>query len=124
MRLTLLLTQSLDSPGGTGRFMPLAKSLVGLGHEVTILALHHDYRRLSTRQFIDQGLRVWYVGQMHVKKDGSHKTYYGPLSLLAVSSLATLRLTWANIGSSRWDLCGLVNLNASRSASRKCRFIA
>jgi glycosyltransferase involved in cell wall biosynthesis len=32
---------------------------------------------------------------MHVKKDGSHKTYYGPLSLLAVSSLATLRLTWA-----------------------------
>lgn len=75
--------------------MPLAKALVQLGHRVTILALHHDYDHLSVRRFADDGVNVWYVGQMHVKKSGSHKVYYGPLALLLVTVMATLRLTWA-----------------------------
>jgi len=95
LRITLLLTQDLDSPGGAGRFMPLAQSLVQLGHAVTILALHHDYKCLPVRRFNRDGVDVWYVGQMHVRKPGDRKVYYGPLQLIAVSIMATLRLTWA-----------------------------
>lgn len=90
-----MLTQSLESPGGAGRFMPLAKALAGLGHQVTILALHHDYAHVGQRRFVRDGVQVWYVGQMHVRKSGSGKTYYGPLSLLYVTVVATLRLTLA-----------------------------
>jgi glycosyltransferase involved in cell wall biosynthesis len=94
LRITLLLTQSLESPGGTGRFLPLAKSLSRLGYQVTIIALHHDYAHLSQKRFLCDGVKVQYAGQMHVKKTGNQKTYYGPLSLIAVAAAATLRLTW------------------------------
>lgn len=75
--------------------MPLAKALVQRQHQVTILALHHDYARLRHRAFTQAGVSVRYVGQMHVRKVDSHKLYYRSLGLLVVSALATLRLTWA-----------------------------
>jgi glycosyltransferase involved in cell wall biosynthesis len=95
LRITLLLTVSLESPGGVGRFMPLARSLTRLGHQVTVVALHHDYAHLEQRRFVRDSVQVWYVAQMHVRKFANRKEYYGPLSLLAVSAMATLRLTWA-----------------------------
>ena len=95
MRITFLLTQSLESPGGVGRFMPLAKSLARLGHQVTILALHHDYAHLKQRRFIRDNVDVWYVGQMHVRKFGSQKVYYSSLTLLAVTAISTIRLALA-----------------------------
>lgn len=75
--------------------MPLAKALVQRQHQVTVLALHHDYARLRHRSFTQAGVNVRYVGQMHVRKVDSHKYYYRSLGLLVVSALATLRLTWA-----------------------------
>lgn len=95
MRITFLLTQSLESPGGGGRFMPLAKSLVQMGHQVTILSLHHDYAHLKQRRFIRDNVAVWYVGQMHVRKFGSQKIYYSSLTLLAVTVVSTIRLALA-----------------------------
>lgn len=95
MRITFLLTQSLESPGGGGRYLPLAKSLVRAGHEVKIVALHHDLAAARERSFVHGGVAVEYVGQMHVRKIGDHKHYYSPLSLLWVTGWATLRLTWA-----------------------------
>lgn len=95
MKITFLLTQSLESPGGVGRFMPLAKSLAQLGHQVTILALHHDYAHLEQRRFVRDNVAVWYVGQMHVRKFGSRKVYYSPVALLAVTAISTIRLTMA-----------------------------
>jgi glycosyltransferase involved in cell wall biosynthesis len=90
-----LLTQSLESPSGLGRYWPVAKELGRLGHEVTLLALHHDYRSLEERRFRREGVAVHYVGQMHVRKAGSGKFYYRPLRLLWVVALASLRLAWA-----------------------------
>jgi len=75
--------------------MPLAKSLVGLGHQVMILALHHDYAHLKQRRFIRDNVAVWYVGQMHVRKFGSRKVYYSSLALLAMTAVSTIRLTMA-----------------------------
>jgi glycosyltransferase involved in cell wall biosynthesis len=95
MRITFLLTQSLESPSGLGRYWPLAKELARLGHAVTVLALHPDYRALEERRFTREGVRVHYVAQMHVVKRASAKRYFGPLRLLWVTAWATWRLSWA-----------------------------
>lgn len=95
MRITFLLTQSLESPSGLGRYWPIALELTRLGHEVTILALHHNLRELKQRRFNRDGVEIWYVGQMHVRKFGSQKQYFGTLPLLWTVFLSTFGLLWA-----------------------------
>ncbi len=89
MRLTFLLSSSLDSPYGRGRCLPLARELARGGADVTILALHHDWERLREReQRIETGgkpLRVRYVGQMAVLKREGQKSYFPAWKLLWVS---------------------------------------
>lgn len=94
IKITFLLTQSMESPGGSGRYFPLAKALTQLGHEVTIIALHHDYKNASRRHYVEDGVAVHYAGQMHVRKVGNEKIYYGTLALLWITAVSTLRLTW------------------------------
>lgn len=95
MRLTFLLTQHLESPGGGGRFFPLAKELVALGQEVTIIALHPDFAAVppAERRFVREGVRVVYVAQMHVRKVGGQKSYFRPHQLLWIVLWATFQLT-------------------------------
>lgn len=95
MRITFLLTQSLESPSGLGRYWPIARELAQLGYQVTILALHPDYKNLWRRQFDRDGVCIRYGGQMHVRKSGSHKTYFSPTRLLLVTALATWWLSIA-----------------------------
>lgn len=95
MKITFLLTQSLESPGGNGRFFPLAKALVQAGHQVTIIALHHDFANAPKYSFTQDGVKVLYVAQMHVHKQGNHKSYFSPTQLLWVAAVATWRLAWA-----------------------------
>jgi glycosyltransferase involved in cell wall biosynthesis len=95
LRITFLLTQSLESPSGLGRYWPLSKELVRLGHDVTILALHHNLAELGERRWSQEGVQVVYVGQMHVLKRGARKHYYGALGLLRVTAAATWHLSVA-----------------------------
>jgi glycosyltransferase involved in cell wall biosynthesis len=95
MKIVFVLTQSLDSPSGLGRFGPLARELARIGHEVTVLALHYDWAGLAQKQFIDQGVRVAYVGQMHVRKEGPRKGYFSPGRLLLVGMQSTYSLARA-----------------------------
>ena len=95
MRIVWLLTQSLESPSGLGRYWPLSKALSELGHEVTILALHHDFCTLTHRCFIKDGVQVHYLGQMHVFKRGNQKEYFSPLRLFWIAIEGTRRLTKA-----------------------------
>jgi glycosyltransferase involved in cell wall biosynthesis len=95
MKFAFLLTQSLDSPSGLGRYGPLARELIRLGHEVDLLALHYDWSNLKEKSYLDHGVRINYVGQMHVRKEGPRKTYFGPGELLWVSMNSTLQLAKA-----------------------------
>jgi len=95
LHITFLLTQSLESPSGGGRYFPLAKALVGQGHRVTIFALHHNYRELEQRRFVRDGVTVEYVGQMHVLKADNRKTYFHPLAMIGITLIATLKLARA-----------------------------
>lgn len=75
-----------------GRYWPIAKELARLGHEVTILALHHNLRSLNRRFFVVDRVRIYYIGQMHVYKVGNQKFYFDPARLIWTSAVATLRL--------------------------------
>lgn len=94
MRITFLLTQSLESPGGSGRYLPLAKSLQRLGHDVTLLALHHDYKQANQRRLVIDGVKIIYVAQMHVLKVNNRKFYFNKWQLMWIVFIATLRLSW------------------------------
>ena len=95
MKFAFLLTQSLDSPSGLGRYGPLAREFIRHGHEVDLFALHYDWSNLKPKTYVDHGVNVHYVGQMHVRKEGSRKTYFGPGKLLSISINATLQLARA-----------------------------
>jgi glycosyltransferase involved in cell wall biosynthesis len=92
LKIAFLLTQSLESPSGLGRYWPLSKELVQLGHRVTVLALHHNLPQLSQRRFSREGVDVHYVGQMHVRKEGPRKFYFSPGRLLVISLTSALSL--------------------------------
>jgi glycosyltransferase involved in cell wall biosynthesis len=92
MRITFLLTSGLEDPPGLGRYFPLAKELARLGNEVSILALHPNLSGLSQRRLQVGGVKVHYVGQMHVRKVGSRKTYFSTLGLARVTLASTLRM--------------------------------
>jgi glycosyltransferase involved in cell wall biosynthesis len=94
MRITFLLTQSLEDPSGLGRYFPLTKELARLGHEVSILALHPNLGGLTQRRLQVGGVSVHYVGQMHVRKVGSQKTYFGTLGLARVVLASTWRMSF------------------------------
>jgi glycosyltransferase involved in cell wall biosynthesis len=95
MHVAFLLTQSLESPSGLGRYGPIARELALRGARVTVLALHPDFAQLTERRFVQDGVAVWYVSQMHVQKVASRKRYFRPGRLLWVTALATWRLTVA-----------------------------
>jgi len=95
LKIAFLLTQSLESPSGLGRYWPLSKELVRLGHEVTILSLHHNYEDLTDRRFVQSGVDVRYVGQMHVRKLGNLKTYFTTRQLVWVAAVGAYQLTRA-----------------------------
>ena len=93
MNITFLLTQSLEDPSGLGRYFPLAKELARLGNQVSILALHPNLGSLSQRRLQVSGVKVHYVGQMHVRKVGSQKTYFSTPGLARVALASSLRMS-------------------------------
>jgi glycosyltransferase involved in cell wall biosynthesis len=95
MKILFVLTQSLDSPSGLGRYGPLAREIARRGYDVELIALHYAWHQLAQKSFIDSDVRVNYVGQMHVRKEGPRKLYYGPVRLMLVSLASTFRLTRA-----------------------------
>jgi len=91
LKIALLITASLESPPGL-RYMPMAKALAQRGHDVTLLALHHDLKPATPRVLEQDGVRVEYVGQMHVRKVADRKFYYSPLALIRVALVSTWRM--------------------------------
>jgi len=92
MKITYLLTQSLDSPSGLGRYWPLGRELVKLGNEIEIVALHPNFDDLDQQQYISDGVQVKYVSQMHVRKSGSQKSYFSATKLVGIVTRATWKM--------------------------------
>jgi hypothetical protein len=73
----------------------MAYELARLGHIVHVVALHPDIHTLARTQFEAGGVTIHYVAPMHVKKQGSLKTYYSGRELIALAARATWRLSQA-----------------------------
>jgi glycosyltransferase involved in cell wall biosynthesis len=99
VKIAFILTQSLDSPSGLGRYFPLSKELAKFNHQVTVFALHPNFEEISQKSFQTDGVFVNYVSQMHVMKPGDVKRYYSPWKLLWITLKASWRLTGAVIRS-------------------------
>jgi glycosyltransferase involved in cell wall biosynthesis len=95
LKILFLLTQDLGCSAGIGRYFPLARELADLGHQVTIAALHTNFSELSETDFEREGIRVIYVGQMHVQKEGDRKVYFSPSRMVAIAAKATWALSRA-----------------------------
>lgn len=90
LNIVYLISQDLGSPAGLGRYGPLARELVKLGHKVDIIGLHPGFDELKNTSFIEDGVGVQYVGPMHVMKKGDLKSYYSNSQLIKV----TFKATW------------------------------
>jgi len=88
--IIFLLTQDLESPSGIGRYFPLSKNLVQEGYSVTIAALHSDFDSLKKHTIWQEGVKVAYVAQMHVKKEDHKTKYFRSHELI----WHTLKATW------------------------------
>jgi hypothetical protein len=96
MRIVLLLTSGIDRPVGA-RYMPICAELVRRGHHVRILALHPDFAHCPMRRFVRHGVEIWYVGQMHTRKNTTIPSQFSPLALLYVLVTSTLGMIWGII---------------------------
>lgn len=92
MHITFLLSQGLDGASSVGRHFPLAKELVKLGYQVRLLAPHPAFNTLTVQHFWRDGVEVFYVGQMHVRKVGSRKMQLTRSELLKVVLVTTWRM--------------------------------
>ena len=99
MKIAYLLTQSLDSPSGLGRYLPLAVEMHKLGNSVEIFALHPDMDALEEKDQVISGVQVHYVSPMHIQKKGNIKKYYSSLTLARISLSATWHLIVAGFNS-------------------------
>ncbi|MCA0352433.1 MAG: glycosyltransferase [Chloroflexi bacterium] len=93
-RVVFLITMGIERPSGQ-RYFNLAKELVHQGDQVRILALHPDLEQCQQRRFVQDGVEIWYVGQMHSRKRHGEVLPFSPLQLLWVLITATLGMLWA-----------------------------
>lgn len=100
MKFCFILTQDLESPSGLGRYLPWGKELNKLGHEVEIIGLHSNFKKLDNKkQNIEDNFIVNYVSQMHVKKEGNTKEYFSSIQLISIIFFATIRLIFSSVKS-------------------------
>jgi glycosyltransferase involved in cell wall biosynthesis len=87
MRIAFLCTSGLDNASPRGRWLPLAAELVKAGHELHLLLLHPTFDRMKAgeREFIQAGVHINHVAQMHVYGLPGERRYFGVRELAQVS---------------------------------------
>lgn len=94
MRIALLCTSGLDNASPRGRWLPVARELAKVGHDVHLLLLHPTFDRLilDERECIRDGVHIAHVAQMHVYGLPGERRYFGMAELIKVSLRAALAL--------------------------------
>ncbi|UCD98418.1 MAG: glycosyltransferase family 4 protein [Chloroflexota bacterium] len=95
LNIVFLISQDLESPSGLGRYGPLARELVKLGHSAKIIGLHPNFKDLKTSNFVEDGVHVQYVAPMHVIKSGDKKGYYSSSQLINIAIKAAWEMSRA-----------------------------
>ncbi|GAB4497634.1 MAG: glycosyltransferase [Anaerolineales bacterium] len=92
MKIVFLNTTSMESPYTRGRCFPIAQRLVQSGHEVHIVTLHHNFPECKEQEFIQDGVAIHYVGQMHVIKENNITRYFLIHELIWVAFLGAMNI--------------------------------
>ncbi len=93
MTIVFLIIMGLERPSGR-RYFSLARALAQRGHRVRVLALHPDLERCPQRRFVQDGVEVWYVGQMHARKREGVHTRFAAHQLAGVLLQSTCGMIW------------------------------
>jgi len=93
-RIVFLLNQDIESSAAVGRYFPIAVKLASLGFNVKIIGLHPNFKDINKRHFVQEGVEVKYVGQMHVKKYYNKKEYFSPLhtTILVINAIIAISI--------------------------------
>ena len=128
MKISLIATSSLYYPSPVGRWFPLAKEMVRLGHTVHLVTLHHNYHRGMENPYQKDGVWIHVVGQMHVRGWGDSRRTLGGFQLIGVALVATWAL-WRRarrLDVDAYHICkpqpmnGMAGLLAARWTGRPC----
>lgn len=92
MRILFLCTSGIENPSPRGRWLPLARELVRAGHAVDLALLHPTYDRLQPRRWMQEGVQIAHVGQMHVYGTPGHRRHFSPLRLMVTALGGALAL--------------------------------
>ncbi|HEY72950.1 MAG: glycosyl transferase family 1 [Chloroflexi bacterium] len=122
MHITFLLSQGPKGAGFIGRYFPLAKELVKLGYQIRLLAPHSAFDTLAAHHFWQDGVELFYVGQMHVRKSGSRKTYLSQPELLQVAAATTWRMfrLAASLPTDAYQICKAQPINGLAALLARC----
>jgi len=87
VRIVFLCTSGLDNASPRGRWLPLACELARLGHEPHLVLLHptFDVMPVGERDFVQDGVHIMHVAQMHVYGLPGARRYFGTGELVRVS---------------------------------------
>ncbi len=101
MKILFLSTSSADNPSPRGRWLPIARELVALGHSVELALLHPAFDRLAPerKRFEADGVTISHVAQMHVYEHDGQQHYFSAPKLAQVSAHAARMLLRAAIAS-------------------------
>jgi glycosyltransferase involved in cell wall biosynthesis len=91
MRIAFILTIGLEIPSGR-RYFSLAKELVRLGHQVTILALHPSLNECHQRKMELDEVTIRYLGQMHIRRYAGEVERFGATRLFGIVCASSLRM--------------------------------
>ena len=99
MRIAFVSTSGLDNASPRGRWLPLARELAKRGHEPHLLMLHPMFDQLpaAQRDFVQDGVHIRHIGQMHVYGPPGQRRYFGPAQLAWVSLCGAMALAQATI---------------------------
>jgi glycosyltransferase involved in cell wall biosynthesis len=87
MCIAFLCTSGLDNASPRGRWLPIATELAMAGHEPHLLLLHPTFDRMRQGEadFMQAGVHIQHVAQMHVYGLPGERRYFGAVELAQVS---------------------------------------
>ena len=131
MRIVFISSVSLDSPSALGRWFPWACQIASLGHQVHIVALHHQFDAAWASHFRRDDVWIHYVGQMHTRKTGSATHYFSTAKLIQVVITGAIGLAWqaSKLRADIYHICkphpqnSFAGILAARFLNQRCLFL-
>ncbi len=89
--ITIFAVGGTNEPAGI-KYVPMARAFIKRGYAVNCITSHPNLKSLEERVIDIDGLKIYYAGQMQVKREGNQKYYFNPLKLTWVILHTTIAM--------------------------------